>query len=449
MAYFVAELKQSETGGFAPRGGAKELWRYKGPEVLLSGPAETGKTFTCCTKLHALLAKYPNAQGAMIRKTQASLLGSCVRTYQRVIGQDSPVVAFGGSKPEWFDYPNGSRLWLGGMDNPAKVLSSERDFIYVCQAEELNVEDWETLTTRNTGRGSVAPYTQMLADANPGSPTHWLLQRRKAGSLRIFESRHEDNPTLFDEQGNITEQGIKSLASLDALTGVRKKRLRYGLWVSAEGQVYETYDPAVHLIARNDPRYGLQNGVPDFWPRDWCIDFGYTNPFVWQEWVTDPDGRIFLHREIYFTGRTVAEHCKTIRELTSNSPRPRFVVCDHDAEDRATLENELGVTTIAAYKAVTTGIQAVENRLKTAGDSKPRLLILEDALVERDESLADRKLPICTADEIGEYVWDTTKGFGIKEVPVKRNDHGCDDLRYMVAHADGLNSTSFEVRFSK
>jgi len=43
-------------------GGALDFWRYRGQEVMLSGPYESGKTLPTLTKLHALLVKYPNSR---------------------------------------------------------------------------------------------------------------------------------------------------------------------------------------------------------------------------------------------------------------------------------------------------------------------------------------------------------------------------------------------------
>jgi predicted transcriptional regulator len=40
------------------------------------------------------------------------------------------------------------------------------------------------------------------------------------------------------------------------------------------------------------------------------VDFGYTNPFVMQWWAEDPDGRLYLYREIYRTRRLVEDHAK-------------------------------------------------------------------------------------------------------------------------------------------
>ena len=256
VAYQIAELRPDAPGGFAPRGAVKELWRSRDPETMIAGPAETGKTFGCLHWLDACLWKYPGAQGAMVRKTYNSAIASVVQTYERkVLGANSPVHAYGGDRPQWYDYPNGSRLWVGGMDNPGKVLSSERDIIYANQAEELTLDDWETLRTRATGRAGNMPYARSVGDCNPGPPQHWILERERAGRLTVLHSQHQDNPTLYDDAGGLTAQGVATMAVLDSLTGVRYQRLRMGLWVSAEGTVYELKDEHLgdHLFQPDKP----------------------------------------------------------------------------------------------------------------------------------------------------------------------------------------------------
>jgi phage terminase large subunit len=422
--YTIREASEGEHGGFSPRGGALKLWKCKDPEVMLSGPSETGKTYSCLQKLDALCWKYPGSQAVIIRKVLSSIYGTALNTYRKVLGPDTKVTFYGGEKPQWADYPNGSRVYLAGMDNPQKALSSERDFIYVNQAEELTLNDWETLTTRATGRAGNAPYAQVIGDCNPGAPSHWIKHRP---SLTFFESRHEDNPTLFDDAGQITEQGKRSLAVLDRLTGVRKDRLRYGRWVQAEGSIYPEFDRARHVI---EPF-----AIPQSWRRVRAIDFGYTNPFVCQWWALDGDGRMFLYREIYMTKRTVKVHSEQIERL-SGTERYDYTIADHDAEDRATLaEND--IPTIPAVKDFSPGMQAVEERLKVQGDGKPRLFIFADALVERDEELYEAKRPTCTAEEFESYIWERgLDGRPSKERPVKENDHGMDAMRYLSMFED-------------
>jgi hypothetical protein len=422
-------IVEDDPAGLSLRGAAFDLWESTAHEVMLAGPAETGKTFACLLKLDALLLKYPGAQAVLVRKVRDTVFSTVLQTYLRRVqlfprGDVSAagVRRYGGERPQWFDYPGGGRLWIAGIDDPGKALSSERDFVYVNQAEELTLDDWQTLTTRCTGRAGNTPHPQIFGDCNPGPPHHWIKNR---ASLKVLESRHEDNPTLWDGRA-WTDQGKRTLAVLDALTGVRKARLRHGRWVSAEGTVYE-FDAAVHVIDRFP--------VPPTWPRFRAFDFGFTNPFVCQWWALDPDGRMYLYREVYHTKRTVKVHAVTINSL-STGERYETGVADHDAEDRATLW-ENGVATMPADKAISPGIQAVEERLKIREDGKPRLYVMRGALVERDESLAEARHPVCTEQEFDAYAWPKgSDGKPVKEIPIDLYNHGMDALRYAVRWAD-------------
>jgi phage terminase large subunit len=176
------------------------------------------------------------------------------------------------------------------------------------------------------------------------------------------------------------------MAILDSLSGVRYQRLRLGKWVSAEGQIYEAYDAATHLIDRFD--------IPDDWRRVRVIDFGLVHAFVCQWWAIDGDGRMYRYREIYMTGRTVATHAKQINTL-SEGEKIEQTICDHDAEDRQTLA-ENGIPNIAAKKDVLQGIGRVQDRLSKQADGRPRLFLLRDSLVEVDQELKANHRPICT-----------------------------------------------------
>jgi phage terminase large subunit len=426
--------------GFTPYGAARDFFYSKEPEIIISGPYDTGKTLTALHKLNILLAMFPKSRGLMTRKTYKSLVNSAVVTFEeRVHGgrigmPGYPITKLGKSAPDWYDYPNGSRLVLGGMDNPAKTLSAEYDFGYVNQAEELLEDEWQALTRACSGRAGNAPYTQLMGDCNPDVPRHWILKRPR---LKLYESRHEDNPTIYDQAtGELIAP--ERMEALDAMTGVRYKRGRLGLWVGREGQVYE-FDPAVHLINREDcPRFVRLYRV---------IDFGYTNPFACQWWGEDSDGRLYMYREIYMSQRTVKVHSLQIKELSVGETYACPAICDHDAEDRATLE-ENGIPTIAADKRVSVGIEKVQERLKVAGDGKPRIFIVRDSLVEVDQRMIELKRPHCTQDEFAGYVWPTQKADrAADERPVKADDHGMDDIRYLVMRVDGKSSRPGSIRY--
>jgi PBSX family phage terminase large subunit len=423
MIPVTAEMKP-----FRPYGCALELFYCKAPEVLVSGPAGTGKSRACLEKLHACAEKYEGMRALIVRKTRASLTEAALVTYEEKVlpvGHEA-LTNIQRRNRQVYSYPNGSEIVVGGLDNAQRIMSTEYDMVYVQEAIEATEDDWEKLTTRL--RNGTMPYQQILADTNPDVPFHWLKQRCEAGTTTLFESRHEDNPTLWDGS-DWTPGGSFYIQTLDRLTGARKLRLRYGRWVQAEGVVYEGWDSSLHVIDRRE--------IPAEWPRYWTVDFGYKNPFVWQAWATDNDGRLYRYREIYFTQRLVEDHARKILEVTAGEPKPQAIICDHDAEDRATLERHLRIPTIAAKKSISPGIQAVQVRLQKAGDGKPRIFYLRDSLVEVDKELHAQKFPVCTEQEFEVYVWpQAADGKPIKEVPVDLHNHGMDATRYMVAQFD-------------
>lgn len=317
------------------------------------------------------------------------------------------------------------------MDRPSKILSTQFDVIYVQEATELKEEDWETLGTRL--RNGVTPYQQIVADCNPDRPTHWLNQRfPQAGSpsetRRRITTRLEDNPAFY-LNGAWTPRGAKYLARLEAnLSGARRLRLLEGKWAASEGLIYDDFDSQIHVIDRIEK-------IPASWRRVWVVDFGHTNPFVWQDWAIDHDGRAILVQEIYRTQTLVEDHCKEIMRLRPGM-RPEALVCDHDAEGRATLERHLNIRTVAAKKEVVPGIQAVQARLRKAGDGKPRLMVMRDALTSVDRDLKESRKPTCSLEEVDGYVWDIRPDKPPKEEPVKADDHGMDCWRYLAIYLD-------------
>lgn len=428
------------------RNAAQELQDTREFEVIISGPAETGKTFAALWRVDSFLREHSSAVGLLVREVQQSLYKTVLRTYDKVITLRSgiKVTAYGGSKPEWYDYSNGSRLYCAGLDKIGNLLSGEFDIIFVNQAEDISLNSWEVLTTRATGRAGHAPYSMVIGDCNPGSEHHWILKRKQ---VTLLKSRLEDNPTLFDDNGEITEQGKRTVGVLSDLTGVRYNRLYLGLWVNAEGVVYPEWNSAVHLIDWREP--------PVDWIRVRAIDFGYTNPFVCGWFAIDNDGNAYLYRQIYMAGRTVSEHAKQIKQLehwyvTDEEGNPLVTpqgdyiisedreliyttVADHDAEDRATLWQE-GIDTLPAFKGISLGIQAVQARLKAK-----RLFIMRGSLVEIDDNLAEKHKPTCLEEEIESYVWQPVReGDNEKEIPVKKNDHALDMLRYFVCLLDSI-----------
>lgn len=422
-----------------PGSAAEELLYSRDQIVFLSGPAGTGKSRAALEKVHICCLKYPGMRAVMVRKTRKSLTESGMITFQeKVLPVGSPVRFHSKGR---YEYPNGSVIIVGGLDDPGKVMSTEYDLAYVQEGTDLNEEDLEALDTRM--RNGVMPYQQIIGDCNPQAPTHWLKRKAMRGDITMLESRHQDNPVLWDRaKGKWTPFGEAYIGRLEKLTGARKLRLKDGIWAAQEGMVYENWDPAVHLVdASTRPDlyfytegYGNRICIPPEWPRYRVIDFGFNDPFVCQWWALN-DGVLYLYREIYVT-QSLIEDCAALIQELSEGENIVATIPDHDRQERETLKRH-GVPTIRAKKSIMPGIQAVQARMRTGENGQPRLLILRDCLVSRDTKLDDSRKPAQTIEEFDGYVW--AKGPGgliIKEKLVDADNHGMDTMRYMVAHLD-------------
>jgi len=422
---------------FELRGNNLAIQTITDEEILLSGPAGTGKTLAILKRINDIAWQYPGARILIVRKVRADLAQTTMVTFERdILGFNNPICqGVRRENRQSYRYPNGSEIVLAGMDRPGKILSGEYHIIYAAEATEFELVDWEFFLMR-LGRDSLVPFAQILADTNPAYPTHWLKQRADAGLAKLLPTFHTDNAAYWDVvKGDWTERGKRYMSKLQRLTGVRRLRYLDGKWVQAEGAVYADWDENIHYINAFP--------IPDSWERFRGIDFGFTNPFVCLWFAKDPDGRLYIYRQIYKTRRLVEDHAKDIVRLSANE-RISYTVADWDAEDRATLDRH-GVPTLAAEKGISSGIQALQERLRIAGDGKPRFFVLRGSLVERDEDLAESGQPLDIVGEFGAYVWQkATDGRAQKEVPVDMWNHAMDVARYGVVSVDGAGQLHIE-----
>lgn len=268
------------------------------------------------------------------------------------------------------------------------------------------------------------PGARILWDTNPDHPEHPVKvnfidrsgERLSSGKLRI-KSWHftlEDNTFLPDEY-------IENL-KLSTPVGMWYDRAIKGLWVAAEGIVYEGWNPDIHVIEPFE--------IPASWTRVRGIDWGYTNPFVMLWGALDPDGRLYIYKEYYVTKTLIkylAEHINKEKFFVENEGKKtegkyKWTVADHDAQDNAELKQH-GIRTKPAQKAVQTGLQKVAARLIVQEDNKPRLFVFNTC--------------VNTKREMGVYCWNVRQeGKPVKEEPNKVDDHCPDVIRYIVMRLD-------------
>ena len=257
-------------------------------------------------------------------------------------------------------------------------------------------------------------------DTNPDYPEHPIKMdyinhsddRLSNGNLRIKSWHFELDDNIF-----LTSEYIENLKKSTPLGMWYDRRIK-GLWVAAEGLVYEGWNPNVHVVEPFD--------IPDDWQRVRGIDWGFVNPFVMLWGAVDHDGRLYIYHEYYVT-RTLIKYLA--RYINSVQGKYSWTVADHDAQDNAEIK-QYGIVTKPAQKDVLIGIQKVAERLVVQPDGKPRLMIF-------------RNCPN-TRREMGKYCWAERKeGRPVKEEPMKIDDHSTDNIRYMTMELD--HPSSFQI----
>lgn len=313
-------------------------------ELLICGPAGTGKTFPTLSVLHTILRDNSDLRFLLLRATRVSLTESSLVTFEQEIlpadGCEQMADGAGRANRHSYQYPNGSEWVIGGLDrNPTKVLSTAWDAVFVNEAIELQQEAWETLTSRMSRPGRDSRLGWMIGDTNPAHPNHWLKTRCDAGSTVLWNTKHEANPLLHDGR-NWTAAGLRYLAQLDKLTGPRRKRLRDGLWAQGDGIWFDTFDPDVHVTTLADYVPGLPTYVG--------IDSGVWTGAVWLQVREQPTFRVNVI-DCYLSESLSAErNARAIKARSEPYGLIRRIFTDPAGGSR----NPVGPTVIAEYERV-------------------------------------------------------------------------------------------------
>lgn len=418
MSGFGQLPQLTEDVPYQPFGAAKELFHSAAAEVLLAGPAGTGKSRACLEKLNFIAMHLP-IRAAIVRKVRKTVTQAAQVTFEeKVLGRYKNAVHFHTGDQE-YRYPQGARVVVAGLDDPEKIGSTEFDLVYVQEATELTDDDWGMLLRGL--RNGVLPYQQLLADCNPAWPEHWLKQRCDRGVTQLLDSRHEDNPQLWDTAaGTWTPFGLSYIQRLDSLEGYQYQRLRLGNWVAAEGQYFTEWNPDTHVVEPFE--------IPSEWPRWVSVDYGFAAPFCCLWFARCPEDRqIYVYREAYIAGLRDEQQAELIVER-SEGEQLALRVLDPSMFNNRAEQQRPSIAQVywhhgcrPVYPGMNSRKQgwAIVRRAMATDAGAPRLRVLRG----RAPNL-EREIPAAVRDPLDpEDVADTLNG-------QKTSDHAIDALRY-------------------
>lgn len=243
---------------------------------------------------------------------------------------------------------------------------------------------------------------------NPDSPAHFVnteyIEKAEEKKYKHWHFELDDNFAL----GKDYKDEIRK-----AYTGLFYKRFILGLWIMADGAIFDMWTKENEIKEEE-----LPSGFKSNSRRYISIDYGTTNPMVFLD-IWDNGDNILIPREYYYDSKEKMAQ-KTDKQYADDLVKfigddyPTAIILDPSA---------------ASFKAE---LRSRGLRVKDADNE------VMDGIRMTSTIIAQRKIKVVaskckkTIGDITSYVWDEKAKLKGEEKPLKINDHGADALRYFV-----------------
>ena len=391
---------------------------------LWSGAVRSGKTIAVDFRILKAFGESkkglpPDAIDMLIGKTVSSLKRNVLNPLIDLVGSDN--AKYYANKMEFHLFDN--IVHVVGANDERSENKIRGATIRKVLGDEVTL--WpETFFAMLDTRLSL-PQSQAFLTTNPGSPKHYLktnyIDRREDLDMKYYHFRLSDNKALDP----------KVVAALkNNFTGTWYKRFIEGLWVAAEGAVYDFFDDREHCIIRHPKADYYVVGC----------DFGISNPTVFLlcgvNRHTFP--RVWVEQEYYFDSKK-AQRQKTTGDLAEDFQdfceeylgeywrhEMRTVYMDPSAEALQVEFEKAGIPVTEAVNDVIPGISTTSIMIKNG----------HAAIMDHCKNLQE---------EMYGYAWDKKAQERGLDEPIKVADHGPDALRYVLQTEFGQDYIDLEI----
>ena len=407
---------------------------------IWEGAVRSSKTVASIIRWLQFMEESPHTEFLMSGKTE----NTC---YRNVIGGSMGILAIVGEHRARYikSGEGGTRLEIKFVNKDPKTRHKKKWVTKVCYVIGANDEKAESKIRGMTIGGWYADeitlypksfVTQALNrmslegakafwTTNPDSPYHFIkteyIDKAKEKGYRVFHFTLDDNPALPESY----KENIKK-----AYSGLWYKRMILGLWVMADGVIYDgfNHDPihAGGMVCAEPPCEILRYWIG--------VDYGNTNATVFLLIGEGEDGRAYILDEYYHVGggetemdrqKSPSQYAQDFwtwlqnhKDKDDNPIIPQAIFVDPSAkgfilELYKTLPKHIRRKILTAHNEVLLGIETVSNVI-----SMDKLRV-----VARCKN---------TLRELASYCWDPAAQKRGVDVPLKENDHAMDALRYVI-----------------
>lgn len=259
----------------------------------------------------------------------------------------------------------------------------------------------QSFVNQATARCSVDG-SKLWFNCNPEGPYHWFkteyLDQLKEKNMIHLHFTMDDNLSLSER----VKARYKRMYS-----GIFFQRYILGLWVLAEGIIYDMFNKEEHVVPTIERQYEKYYV---------SIDYGTQNPTTFGLWGLF-QGVWYKVKEYHHSGRegqqkTDLEYAQDLIEFMPNNKI--IVIVDPSAASFKAQLKQMKIRVRDANNDVVNGIRNVSTALKKG------MIKYNDVCKE-------------TQREFNSYIWDEKAANRGEDKPIKENDHHMDGDRYFVS----------------
>lgn len=343
------------------------------------GGTGSSKSYSLAQLFTVLPFEKPGTTFSVVRKSMPSLRATAMRDFISILKDNDLYRENNHRKTENIYELNGCEIEFFGLDEPQKVRSRRRDYLWVNEANELSLESFRQLNMRTNQR--------VFLDFNPSDEFHWIYDHvLTRDDAELIISTYKDNPFLPREV----------VMEIERYKEVDENYWKiYGLGQRGASQVrIYTHFQLIDKLPRGERVMGL--------------DFGFNHPTSLCE-VVFKDDDIYAKELIYESYLTNQDLIVKMNEMKID--KDTYIYADSEDPSRIEELQQAGFNVIAADKgkgSVKAGIDMIKGRKLYITKDSPNAL-----------------------KELKSYSW-RTKGEMVLDEPVKLNDDWVDSLRYPV-----------------
>jgi hypothetical protein len=294
--------------------------------ILYGGAAGGGKS--CAFLMDAIYnaVNYPKMRIGCVRRTYPELEESFIAPLLAKWGGAKALGGRWNGTKKMLSFPNGSVInfvYAETVQDVTNIQGGEYQAFYIDEGALMPPAVIQQIQERLRSADKLIPVVGMRIASNPGGSAHKYLKDRfinptKKGKLKtakepigktgrfrkvaFIEAKVDDNPHLNEDYTDV----------LDSIEDPqRRKAMRDGDWDAMVGQFFMQWSSKRHCVQSFD--------ISPEWQRYAGIDYGTLDPFACVWVAPDPDGRMWVYREISATGLQARDQARYILDAEKSA----------------------------------------------------------------------------------------------------------------------------------